>query len=49
MPIQTFNWASRPQEEFHQLASATSILLLVLLLAMNAVAITIRNIYEKRW
>lgn len=49
MPIQIFNWASRPQAEFHQLASATSILLLVLLLAMNAVAITIRNIYEKRW
>lgn len=49
MPIQIFNWASRPQEEFHELASAASILLLVLLLAMNGVAIGIRNRYQQKW
>ena len=32
MPIQIFNWTGRPQEGFHELAAATSILLLVLLL-----------------
>lgn len=49
MPIQIFNWTSRPQAAFHELAAAGSILLLVLLLAMNAVAILIRNKYQKRW
>lgn len=49
MPIQIFNWASRPQDEFHQLAAAASILLLVLLMLMNGVAIYIRNHYQKKW
>jgi phosphate transport system permease protein len=49
LPIQIFNWTGRPQEEFHTLAAAASILLLGLLLAMNAIAIVIRNRYQKRW
>jgi phosphate transport system permease protein len=49
MPIQIFNWASRPQAEFQELASAAIIVLLGLLLAMNAVAIIIRNRFQKRW
>ena len=49
MPIQIFNWTGRPQAEFHELASAASILLLGILLAMNAVAIFIRNRYQQRW
>jgi phosphate ABC transporter permease subunit PstA len=49
LPIQIFNWSSRPQEEFHQLAAATSIVLLVLLVLMNALAIYIRNHFQKRW
>lgn len=49
MPIQIFNWTGRPQEEFRILASAASILLLALLLAMNGVAIFIRNHYQRRW
>jgi phosphate ABC transporter permease subunit PstA len=49
MPIQIFNWTSRPQEGFHELASAASILLLGILIAMNAVAIFIRNRYQQRW
>jgi phosphate transport system permease protein len=36
MPIQIYNWVSRPQAEFHELAAAASIVLLVLLLSMNA-------------
>jgi phosphate ABC transporter permease subunit PstA len=49
LPIQIFNWTGRPQAEFRVLAAAASILLLVLLLAMNALAIFIRNHYQRRW
>jgi phosphate ABC transporter permease subunit PstA len=49
LPIQIFSWASQPQEEFRDLAAAAIIVLLVLLLAMNAVAIIIRNRYQRRW
>lgn len=49
LPIQIFNWTGRPQQEFHVLAAATSLLLLGLLLAMNAIAITIRNRFQQRW
>lgn len=49
LPIQIFNWTSRPQVGFHELAAATSILLLAMLLAMNAIAIIIRNKFQLRW
>lgn len=49
LPIQIFNWTSAPQEEFRTLAAATSILLLTILLAMNGVAIYIRNHFSTRW
>ena len=49
MPIQIFNWTGRPQEEFRVLAAAASIVLLVLLLAMNGLAIYIRNRCQRRW
>lgn len=49
IPIQVFNWVSRPQSEFQQTAAAGIILLLGLLLAMNGVAIYLRNRYERRW
>ncbi|MGQ0720348.1 MAG: phosphate ABC transporter permease PstA [Candidatus Eiseniibacteriota bacterium] len=43
LPIQIFTWASRPQEEFHQLAAAAIIVLLAVLLLMNATAVWIRH------
>jgi phosphate transport system permease protein len=49
MPIQIFNWVSRPQTEFQHTAAAGIILLLALLLVMNALAIYLRNRYERRW
>ena len=49
MPIQIFSWTSAAQDEFKQLAAATSMLLLVILLSMNGVAIFIRNKFAKRW
>jgi phosphate transport system permease protein len=49
LPIQIFDWTGRPQEAFRQVASAAIIVMLALLLAMNAVAILIRNRYQERW
>ena len=49
LPIQIFNWISQPQSEFKVLAAAAIIVLLAMLLAMNALAIWLRNRYEKRW
>jgi phosphate transport system permease protein len=49
MPVQIFNYALRPQEEFQALAAAGIILMLAVLLAMNAFAIWLRNRYEQRW
>lgn len=48
LPIQIFNWVSRPQEEFQNLAAAGIVVLLIVLLGMNAVAIFLRNRYQKR-
>ncbi|HEX7051614.1 MAG TPA: phosphate ABC transporter permease PstA [Longimicrobiales bacterium] len=48
LPIQIFNWISRPQAEFHHLAAAGILVLLVVLLGMNAVAILLRNRYAKK-
>ena len=49
MPIQIYSWISRPQIEFQHVAAAGIILLLGVLLAMNTVAVILRNRYEKRW
>ena len=49
IPLQVFNWVSRPQTEFQQTAAAGIILLLGVLLAMNALAIFLRNRYERTW
>ena len=43
LPIQIYTWTGRPQDEFRQLAAAGIIVLLVVLLAMNSVAIVIRQ------
>jgi phosphate transport system permease protein len=42
MPIQMFNWVSRPQAEFHVNAAAAGVVLLVMTLAMNGLAIYVR-------
>jgi phosphate transport system permease protein len=48
LPIQTFNWVSRPQAAFLENAAAAIIVLLVLLLTMNAVAVWLRDRYQKQ-
>ena len=42
MPIQMFNWTSRPEAAFHQNAAAAGLVLVVMTLSMNALAIYIR-------
>lgn len=48
LPIQIFNWVSRPQTDFHSNAAAGIIVLLALLLTMNAAAIWLRDRYQKK-
>lgn len=48
MPIQMFNWVSRPQEAFHVNAAAAGLVLIVMTLLMNALAIYIRYHFRKR-
>lgn len=49
MPIQIYAWTNAPQAAFHDLAAATSLLLIGILIAMNGVAIIIRNRVQRRW
>jgi len=48
LPIQIFQWTSYPQEEFHSIAAAASLALLVLLLVLNAAAVLLRNRYARK-
>jgi phosphate transport system permease protein len=48
LPIQIFNWVSRPQAEFKANAAAGILVLLALLLSMNAFAIIVRDRYQRR-
>jgi len=51
IPIQLYNWMSRPQTEFRDLAAAGIIVLLAILISMNLVAILVRQYYSSktRW
>lgn len=49
MPIQMFNWVSRPQEEFHINAAAAGLVLLTMTLLLNATAIYIRYRFRKKY
>jgi phosphate transport system permease protein len=51
LPIQIFNWTSRPQPEFATTAAAGIVVLLAVLLSMNALAVGLRNYFERkrRW
>jgi phosphate transport system permease protein len=49
LPVQIFNWVSRPQDEYRTLAAAGIMLLLGILLLMNSFAIYLRNKYQRKW
>jgi len=48
LPIQMFNWVSRPGVEFQANAAAAGLLLIAITLSMNAVAIVVRYRMRKR-
>jgi phosphate transport system permease protein len=48
MPIQMFNWISRPQRDFHLNAAAAGLTLMVMTLAMNGIAIYLRYRFRKK-
>lgn len=48
LPIQIFNWVSRPQTDFKANAAAAILVLLALLLTMNAIAIIVRDRHQRR-
>jgi phosphate transport system permease protein len=49
LPIQIYQWTARPQDEFRALAAAAILVLLIMLLALNATAILLRNRYSQRY
>ena len=48
LPIQIYQWTSRPQGEFRNIAAAAIIVLLALLLTLNASAVLLRNRFSRR-
>lgn len=48
LPIQVFNWVSRPQESFHRIAAAGSIVLIFITLTLNGMAMFIRYRFRKK-
>jgi phosphate transport system permease protein len=48
LPIQIFNWVSRPQHEFSINAAAAIIILLIITFALNGIAIYFRNKWQKK-
>jgi phosphate transport system permease protein len=49
LPIQIYNWISRPQPAFHNNAAGGIIVLMLVLLTMNATAIYFRNKFQSRF
>ncbi|KAA3648473.1 MAG: phosphate ABC transporter permease PtsA [Chloroflexi bacterium] len=48
LPIQIYQWTSRPQDEFRNIAAAAIIVLLIMLLSLNATAVILRNRFSRR-
>lgn len=48
LPLQIFNWASRPQQEFHNLAAAGIVVLIAMLLSFNTISILLRYYYGNK-
>jgi phosphate transport system permease protein len=49
LPIQIFQWTTRPQYEFRNIAAAAIVVLLLMLLTMNATAVLLRNRYRRMY
>lgn len=48
LPIQIYNWTTRPQAEFRNIAAAAILVLMITLLSLNAVAVVLRNRFSRR-
>ena len=49
LPLIVFNWSRQPTDDFRALSAAAIIVLLAVILLLNAVAIVLRNRFERRW
>ena len=49
LPMQIYDWAKRPNEEFQYVAAAGIMVLMVVLILMNSIAILVRNKFQKRY
>jgi phosphate transport system permease protein len=49
LPVQVYLWASLPEAAFRSRTSAAILVLLLVLLCFNALAIWLRNRFERRW
>jgi phosphate transport system permease protein len=49
LPIQIFAWTQDPNQEFVARAAGAICVLMIMLLAMNSIAIWLRNRYEQKW
>jgi phosphate transport system permease protein len=49
LPLTVFQWSKQPQDEFRALAAAAIVVLLVVTLLANAIAVILRNRYERAW
>lgn len=49
LPTIIFDWTGKPQDEFRALTAAAIVVLLVVIMLVNAIAITLRNRYDRRW
>lgn len=47
LPVQIYNWTSRPQQEFRELAAAGIIVMMVILVILNATAIILRQRFSR--
>lgn len=48
LPIQIYQWTSRPQDVFRNIAAAAILVLLIMLISLNATAVLLRNRYSRR-
>ena len=49
LPVTIFTWARNPNAQFRALTAAAIVVLLIVILLVNAVAIVLRNRYERKW
>jgi phosphate transport system permease protein len=49
LPLTVFQWSKQPQDEFRALAAAAIVVLLIVTLLANAIAVFLRNRYERSW